>query len=232
MKRASPPRLACGRRDVSDFSDRFRASAQPKKTCRPTVCCGTTGKASPSGDRTKKGEVTNSDYFGGDLRGIEEKLPYLKSLGVTCVYLNPIFEAHSNHRYNTADYANIDPLLGDTGGLPLPSAVQPGSSASVFCLTACSATPEATAFISTARDAIPNPAHFSRRILRTILGTHSKTGREQYESWWGFTTLPNVRGDQPGDYNRYINGGRGHCAPLAGSRRVRLASGRGRRASG
>ena len=60
----------------------------------------------------EKGEVTNSDYFGGDLRGIEQKLPYLKSLGVTCLYLNPIFEAHSNHRYNTANYARIDPLLG------------------------------------------------------------------------------------------------------------------------
>lgn len=53
-----------------------------------------------------------NDYYGGDLKGIEEKLPYLKELGVNCVYLNPIFEAHSNHRYNTADYLKIDPLLG------------------------------------------------------------------------------------------------------------------------
>lgn len=52
------------------------------------------------------------DYFGGDLKGIEQKLPYLQSLGVTVIYLNPIFEAHSNHRYNTADYFKIDPSLG------------------------------------------------------------------------------------------------------------------------
>lgn len=52
------------------------------------------------------------DYFGGDLVGIEEKLPYIKSLGVDWLYLNPIFEAHSNHRYNTADYLNVDPYLG------------------------------------------------------------------------------------------------------------------------
>lgn len=64
------------------------------------------------GDRTKKGEVLNNDYFGGDLRGITEKLSYLFELGVTCIYLNPIFEAHSNHRYNTADYMKTDPLLG------------------------------------------------------------------------------------------------------------------------
>ena len=52
------------------------------------------------------------DYYGGDLKGIEQKLPYLKSLGVTIIYLNPIFEAHSNHRYNTADYFKIDATLG------------------------------------------------------------------------------------------------------------------------
>lgn len=54
-----------------------------------------------------------NDYYGGDLKGIEQKLPYLKELGVTCIYLNPIFEAHSNHRYNTANYEKIDILLGD-----------------------------------------------------------------------------------------------------------------------
>ena len=52
------------------------------------------------------------DFFGGDLNGIREKLPYLHGLGVTCLYLNPIFESASNHRYNTADYHAIDPLLG------------------------------------------------------------------------------------------------------------------------
>ena len=45
---------------------------------------------------------------------IAEKLDYLLSLGVTCVYLNPIFEACTNHRYDTADYFAVDPLLGST----------------------------------------------------------------------------------------------------------------------
>ena len=54
-----------------------------------------------------------NDYYGGDLKGIEQKLDYLKELGVNCIYLNPIFEAHSNHRYNTADYMKIDPMLGE-----------------------------------------------------------------------------------------------------------------------
>ena len=52
------------------------------------------------------------DFFGGDLKGIQEKLPYLKELGVTVLYLNPVFQARSNQRYDTADYETIDPLLG------------------------------------------------------------------------------------------------------------------------
>lgn len=55
----------------------------------------------------------NSDFFGGDLAGIIEKLDYLQSLGVTAIYLNPVFEARSNHRYDTADFKAVDPLLGD-----------------------------------------------------------------------------------------------------------------------
>ena len=52
------------------------------------------------------------DFFGGTLSGIREKLDYLASLGVEVLYLNPCFEARSNHRYDTADYLHIDPLLG------------------------------------------------------------------------------------------------------------------------
>ncbi|MEG1790449.1 MAG: glycoside hydrolase family 13 protein [Oscillospiraceae bacterium] len=55
------------------------------------------------------------DFFGGTLRGVEENLPYLKSLGIGVIYLNPIFEAASNHRYDTADYLKIDPVLGSNG---------------------------------------------------------------------------------------------------------------------
>lgn len=53
-----------------------------------------------------------SDFAGGNLRGITEKLDYLRGLGVRVIYLNPIFMARSNHRYDTADYKRIDPLLG------------------------------------------------------------------------------------------------------------------------
>ena len=52
------------------------------------------------------------DFYGGTLKAIGEKLPYIKSLGVNLIYLNPVFEARSNHRYDTSDYMKIDPILG------------------------------------------------------------------------------------------------------------------------
>ena len=58
------------------------------------------------------GEVTNEDFFGGNLNGIQEKLSYLSELGVTAIYLNPIFKSYSNHRYDTGDYMQIDEVLG------------------------------------------------------------------------------------------------------------------------
>ena len=64
------------------------------------------------GPDPRTGEIMNNDFFGGNLAGIEAKLPYLKELGINIIYLNPIFEAYSNHRYDTGDYMKIDPLLG------------------------------------------------------------------------------------------------------------------------
>lgn len=67
--------------------------------------------------RNTRGEITRWDFFGGNLAGIRKKIPYLKKLGVTTIYLNPIFLATSNHRYDTVDYMKIDPMLGDEDDL-------------------------------------------------------------------------------------------------------------------
>lgn len=58
------------------------------------------------------GKILNNDFFGGNLRGITEKLDYLASLHVDILYLNPLCMAFSNHRYDTCDYKRVDPLLG------------------------------------------------------------------------------------------------------------------------
>ena len=58
------------------------------------------------------GTYRANDFFGGNFDGMIEKLPYLQSLGVNVIYLSPIFESSSNHRYDTADYTKVDPVLG------------------------------------------------------------------------------------------------------------------------
>ena len=94
------------------FPDRFARSEEPKAGV-PTdrVLRGDWG-GQPEWRPDATGTIRNNDYFGGDLKGIEQRLDRLAELGVTCLYLNPIFEAHSNHRYDTADYTAVDPLLG------------------------------------------------------------------------------------------------------------------------
>ncbi len=60
----------------------------------------------------ENGKVENIDFFGGNLKGIAKKLTYLKNLGVTCIYLTPIFEAHSNHKYDVGNYMCVDSDFG------------------------------------------------------------------------------------------------------------------------
>ena len=84
------------------FPDRFAASARVRKP----------GPLEPWDD-----PPTHHGFKGGDLLGIAERLPYLADLGVTALYLNPIFASASNHRYHTYDYFAVDPLLGGNEAL-------------------------------------------------------------------------------------------------------------------
>lgn len=58
-------------------------------------------------------KVDSDSFMGGDIKGIVEKLDYIKELGISCIYLNPIFKSPSNHKYDTSDYFAIDPSFGN-----------------------------------------------------------------------------------------------------------------------
>ncbi|MBQ7117640.1 MAG: glycoside hydrolase family 13 protein, partial [Clostridia bacterium] len=94
------------------FPDRFYFSGEKKQSIPADRKLRTDIFGEPEWRPTSEGKVLNNDYFQGDLKGITEKLDYIASLGVSCLYLNPVFEAQSNHRYDTSDYSKIDPLLG------------------------------------------------------------------------------------------------------------------------
>jgi len=137
------------------------------------------------------GRVINNDYFGGNFNGIKEKLPYLKDLGVSIIYLNPIFEAHSNHRYNTANYMVADPLLG-TNEEFADLCKEAKSNGIRIILDGV--------FSHTGSDSI----YFNREGRYDSVGAYQsvespyyswfKFNRhpDDYLSWWGFETLPEV----------------------------------------
>ena len=133
----------------------------------------------------------NEDYFGGDLKGIQQKLPYLHEMGVDFIYLNPIFEAHSNHRYNTADYLNVDPLLGTNEDFEaLCTAAQKYGIGIVLD----------GVFSHTGSD-----SRYFNREGRYGEGGAYRDPNSPYRSWWGFETLPEVDEETP-SYVEFITG--------------------------
>ena len=149
-----------------------------------------------------QGEVRNCDFFGGSLQGILSKLDDLADFGVTVLYLNPVFESASNHRYNTADYRAIDPMLGteDDFHRLCQEAKRRG--------------------IRVILDGVFNHTGSQSRYFNAD-GFYSDTGAAQspdspyyhwysfhpwpadYDAWWGIRTLPAVREDAP-DYRDFI----------------------------
>ena len=104
------------------FPDRYRRDAKWRERTEEAVSHRHKGISwrvvddwdePPAYERNPDGSIRTWDFYGGSLKGIQEDLPRLHDLGVTAIYLNPIFEAASNHRYDTSDYMKIDPVLGD-----------------------------------------------------------------------------------------------------------------------
>ncbi|HEU0245356.1 MAG TPA: alpha-amylase family glycosyl hydrolase [Candidatus Limnocylindrales bacterium] len=95
---------------------RIRWGIQPEGYCRNhadgSTNCPWRFDDTPPADSPTKEQPRGRDYFGGDLKGVDQELDYLKAMGVTTIYFNPIFDAASNHGYDTQDYTRIDPAFG------------------------------------------------------------------------------------------------------------------------
>ena len=153
----------------------------------------------------EQGGQLNLDYFGGDFEGIRKKLGYLQQLGVTWIYLNPIFEAHANHRYNTADYLNADPLLGTNEEFSrlCREARKRGIRIildGVFSHTGS----DSLYFNREGRYGQGGAYHDPNSPYRSWYDFDPKYPCG-YRSWWGFDTLPEVREDDPA-YQQFICG--------------------------
>lgn len=152
--------------------------------------------------KDEKGHILAYDFFGGNLAGVRKNLPYLRDLGINVIYFNPVFSAPSNHKYDTADYHQIDPMFGtnqefhalcDAAGEIGISVILDG----VFSHTGSDSRyfnregnyPDVGAYQS------PQSPYFPwYRFLEYP---------DRYDCWWGVDALPNVNELEP-SYRQFI----------------------------
>ncbi len=148
------------------------------------------------------GEYKCNDFFGGNLSGIIKKLPYLKELGISVIYLNPIFRAYSNHKYDTGSYEEIDEMFGDE---------------KIFCALCNEAEKMGIKIIldgvfnHTGSDSM----YFNKNGTYNSVGAYQSQASpyyswykfnkwpEEYESWWGIKTLPHVE-EESEELRKYL----------------------------
>lgn len=151
------------------------------------------------------GNVVRWDFFGGNLKGIQEKLPYLKDLNVTVLYLNPIFESSSNHRYSTGDYSKIDPMLGTLEDFQnlVSQAEKIGIKIildGVFNHTG------ADSFSFNKFGRYPTTGAYQSTDSPYYSWYHFRHFPDDYESWWGVGDLPRLNTECPDVVEYLITG--------------------------
>ena len=179
------------------FPDRFHKSGE----------CDLTGKLTPytvhkswyeevDWQPTPEGIVLNNDFYGGNFKGITEKMDYIAGLGTTILYLNPISKSFSSHRYDTGDYKVPDPMLGTIEDFKemIDAAHKRGIKVildGVYSHTGS------------------NSPYFNREKQFDSVGAHNSQESpyyswytfynwpQQYNAWWNFDTLPTVNKMDP-----------------------------------
>ncbi len=204
------------------FPDRFYNSGKEKKNVPSDRVLRADWGGEPMWRPNERGEVLNNDYFGGDLEGIKEKLPYLKSLGVGCIYLNPIFEAQSNHRYNTSDYEKIDSLLGTENDLENLCKEAERNGISIILDGVFSHTGDDSRYFNKRRRYDTVGAYQSKQSPFYSWYTF-RNWPYDYHCWWNFETLPEVN-EENENFIDFITGKNGVARHWlkAGARGFRL----------
>ena len=188
------------------FPDRFRKCGS----------CDLTGKLRPytihqswyeevDWAPTSDGQVLNNDFYGGNFKGITEKMDYIAELGTTILYLNPISKSFSSHRYDTGDYMVPDPMLGTEADF------------SEMCQAAHDRG------IRVVLDGVyshtgSNSRYFNRDGAFDTVGAYNSPDSpyyswytfyqwpHNYHSWWNFETLPTVNKMDPAFLEYIITG--------------------------
>ena len=143
-------------------------------------------------------EIWNVDFFGGNLKGIEEKLDYLESLGITLLYLSPIMKSQSNHRYDTADYESVDPYAGCNEDLKNLCEAAHKRGMKVIIDAVFNHVGDESKYFDRYGDYVgPNPKengiYQSGDSKYHDFFNYNDHGKNTF--WWGFPTLPELNSD-------------------------------------
>ena len=152
---------------------------------------------------TPEGIVLNNDFYGGNFRGITEKMDYIAQMGTTILYLNPISKSFSSHRYDTGDYKTPDPMLGTMEDFKTMVKAAHDRGIKVILDGVYSHTGSDSLYFNKA-GSFPgkNGAYQSEESpYRNWYTFYSWP--DSYNSWWNFDTLPTVNKMHP-DFIKYI----------------------------
>ncbi len=189
------------------FPDRFHKSGE----------CDLTGKLEPytvheswdeevSWQPTPEGVVLNNDFYGGNFKGITEKMDYIASLGVGILYLNPISKSFSSHRYDTGDYKTPDPMLGTETEFAALCEAAHRRNIRVVLDGVYSHTGSDSLYFNRKGSFGPGGAYNSKESPYYPWFTFHHYP-DSYTCWWDFDTLPTVKKLEPSFVNYIIEDG-------------------------
>lgn len=185
-----PPKALLGGIVYHIFVDRFK-STRKYLGAREDAIILDWEKDVPEFPEYEGGHLQNNTFFGGDLDGVTEKLDYISSLGVNCLYLSPIFEAYSNHKYDTGNYMKVDDMFGGEEALSrlIAAAKKKGMGVVLDGV-----------FNHTGSDSL----YFNKKSKYNSDGAYNSIESKyhkwynfydhpnKYECWWGIDTLPRL----------------------------------------
>ena len=151
---------------------------------------------------TPEGIVLNNDFYGGNFKGIAEKLDYIASLGATILYLNPISKSFSSHRYDTGDYKTPDPMLGTIEDFKELCEAAHARGMKVILDGVYSHTGSDSLYFNKQGSFPGTGAYQSQESPYSSWYTFYQWP-DSYHSWWNFDTLPTVRKMDP-EFIKYI----------------------------
>ena len=151
---------------------------------------------------TPEGLVLNNDFYGGNFKGITEKMDYIKSMGTTILYLNPVSKSFSSHRYDTGDYKTPDPMLGTMEDFKAMCDAAHANGIKVILDGVYSHTGSDSLYFNKYNHFAGKGAFQSPQSPYSSWYTFHQWPNH-YNSWWNFDTLPTVNKMDP-EFIKYI----------------------------